>query len=300
MKGLNKILLVAAIAAAPLAANAQLKPLSNNAMGNLTGQAGITIELQTKVDIGSVVYTDTANADGTDGGSLVLKGIHIGGGSVTTDTTTGNVNGVSGNFDNVLATIDLNTNGNAVIAVHSTDGLPIDYAVGIEQVNLRNAAGTDGAILASNIGIAGTLAALNITVANAGTTVGATTYTTDTLIATVAFSVDNMNLDLPFLAVGVRNLSVHGVGFNAAPGAANNYAQAQLTLSAGASGITGTPNGTGGVTPASGPTSALVVNVANFAADVNVGSLLIGGTSIGSLAINNLQISNTKMVVYGH
>ena len=45
MKGLKKIALATAVAAAPFAANADLKALDDSAMGNVTGQAGVTIEI---------------------------------------------------------------------------------------------------------------------------------------------------------------------------------------------------------------------------------------------------------------
>ncbi|MGO1749218.1 MAG: DUF6160 family protein, partial [Marinobacter sp.] len=58
MKGLKKIALATAIAAAPFAANAELQAMNDTAMGDVTGQAGVTIELETKVSIGQFKYTD--------------------------------------------------------------------------------------------------------------------------------------------------------------------------------------------------------------------------------------------------
>jgi hypothetical protein len=288
MKGLNKILLVSVIAAAPLAANAQLKALSNNAMSNLTGQAGVTIELATKVDIGSIVYTDTATGAAGDvgGGSLALNGIHIGGGTVTKDAS-GNVTGTSANFDKVLANIDIAADGSAIIDVHSTDGLPIDFAVGVGSVTLHGTAATD-TVLAKNIAMTGFLGALNITVNNS----------TSTLVATVAFSINDMSMDVPFLGMGISGLTMHGAGYNAALAASTGgavspadptyFAQAQVSMNTAAGAAAGAP------------TNALHVGVANFAADLNIASISLGGKDIGSLAINNLQVSNTDMIIYGH
>ena len=45
MKGLKKIALATAVAAAPFAAQAELTAMNDSAMGNVTGQAGVTIEL---------------------------------------------------------------------------------------------------------------------------------------------------------------------------------------------------------------------------------------------------------------
>ena len=43
MKGLKKIALATAVAAAPFAAQAELTAMNDSAMGNVTGQAGVTI-----------------------------------------------------------------------------------------------------------------------------------------------------------------------------------------------------------------------------------------------------------------
>jgi len=54
MKGLKKLALVTAVAALPFAAHADLRALDDSAMGNVTGQAGVTIELETEVSIGEI------------------------------------------------------------------------------------------------------------------------------------------------------------------------------------------------------------------------------------------------------
>lgn len=89
MKTFQKIALVSAIAAAPFAAQADLTPMDDALMGDTTGQAGVTIEIDLGNDgigIGSVVYTDTANTDGTDGGTVSLENINIGLTGVLTQT----------------------------------------------------------------------------------------------------------------------------------------------------------------------------------------------------------------------
>ena len=265
MKGLKKIALIAAIAAAPFAAQAELKTLDDTTMGSLTGQAGVTIELETKVSIGEFKYTDQ--------GSLSVKGITIGGGTVER-AADNSVTGVSGKLDDVYVDIDVLADGDATIVLHSISGAPIDFAVGVQSAELLGS--TDSTLLASNIGIEGNLAALSLTVDT----------TTDSLNAVVAFSITDLDMDVDFLAVGIRNLTVHGAGFSGGASAANMFAVANVTMSKDAR-----LHGTG---------DALKVVVGTFAADVAIGDVLIGGTSIGSVAINNLVISDTTMRVYGH
>ncbi|MFN2361305.1 MAG: DUF6160 family protein, partial [Marinobacter sp.] len=45
MKGLKKLALATAVAAAPFAAHAELQAMDDSTMGDVTGQAGVTIEL---------------------------------------------------------------------------------------------------------------------------------------------------------------------------------------------------------------------------------------------------------------
>ena len=80
MKGLKKIALATAVAAMPFAAHADLKALDDTAMGNVTGQAGVTIELETKVSIGQFVYTDEGSFTVND---IVLGGSGVAGGPGT-------------------------------------------------------------------------------------------------------------------------------------------------------------------------------------------------------------------------
>jgi len=96
MKGLNKLALVSAITAISAGAQAELKALDDSAMGELTGQAGLTIDLETKVTIGQFMYKDA--------GSLFINDISIGGNANTTDTNLANDTGM---LDNIRMNIDI-------------------------------------------------------------------------------------------------------------------------------------------------------------------------------------------------
>lgn len=268
MKSLKKIALVSAIAAAPFAAQADMLALDDAAMGTVTGQAGVTIELQTKVSIGEFLYTDE--------GQFSVKGITIGGGAVERDAS-GAVTGVSGLLDDIKVDIDVLADGDAVIQVKSVSGGPVDFAVAVESASLQgtDAAG-DSTLLASNIGIQGLLGGINMSVDTA----------TDSLNAVVLFTVTDMDMDVDFLAVGIRDLTVRGANFNPAD-PYSLFAVANVTMSKAAN-----------VRAASG--EALKIDVATFAADVAIGAIEIGGTSIGSVALNDLVISDTTMQIYGH
>lgn len=79
MKTFQKIALVSAIAAAPFAAQAELVSMDDALMGDTTGQAGVTVEIElgaTGITIDSVTYTDTGSG-ATGGGSVELENISI-------------------------------------------------------------------------------------------------------------------------------------------------------------------------------------------------------------------------------
>ncbi|MCW9009671.1 DUF6160 family protein [Marinobacter sp.] len=271
MKGLKKIALATAVAAVPFAAQADLKALDDTTMGNVTGQAGVTIELETEVSIGEFRYTDE--------GYLAVNDISIGGGSVERDAN-GAVTGVSGMLDDLVIDIDVEADGDAFIDVHSISGAPIDFAMAVGSASLNATDGSgDSTLLASNIGIEGNLGLLNIRVDTA----------TDNLIMNVGFNVTDMDMDVDFLGVNVRDLTVYGATYyenGGAVDAASMFAQAQITVGKGTSAATGG--------------DALEISIPQFVADIGVGAVEIGGESIGSFRVDNLAVTNTTMKVYGH
>ncbi|WP_323750837.1 DUF6160 family protein [Marinobacter sp.] len=265
MKGLKKIALVTAIAAAPFAAHADLKAMDDSMMGNITGQAGVTIELETQVSIGSFVYTDE--------GSFVVSGIEIGG--------SGLAGGAGTNLlDDLYIDIDVEADGDAFISVHSLSGAPIDWGVTADSMSLVAADGSQSTTLISNLSGHGNLAQLDVRVDTA----------TDQLQLDAAFNVVDMDFDVEFLGVGIRDMAIMGGTFFEDGGTTFTglFAVADVDVYKGA--------GLG----ASTATDVLRIDINDITMDMNIGAIEIGGTSIGSVALDNLTISNTKLAVYGH
>lgn len=261
MKNLNKILLASTIAVISTAGHAELKSLDDIEMSGLTGQAGLTIELETQIDIGEVVYTDE--------GQLAMINTHIG--------------GQSGSLvDDVEITIDIQADGDAVVDVHSISGTPIDIGITQDAIELRGTGG-ETTTLVSNLNIDGYINRVTMTVDTA----------TDTLNFMSEVSVDDLNMDIDFLATGIRNMSVHGAGYQEGVTTladADYFVHSEAAIKAG--------NST--ATRAGGETSALQINLAPVAMDINIGAMELGGTSIGSVKFDDLTISNTQLLVYGH
>ncbi len=321
MKGLKKPALATAVAAAPFAANADLKALDDSAMGNVTGQAGVTIELETRVSIGEFTYTDE--------GTFAVSDIEIGGanasGLIATDPNTGDPVAVPGLatqsnlLDDLKIDIDVAADGDAVIHVGSNTGAPIDWGMQVGEMSLRDnvdaSSATENTTLISGMKAWGLLGALDIRV---DTTDVAAGPNTGTLNLDAAFTVEQMDFEVDFLAVGITGLSIKG-----ANAGGQTYTDAEISA------LLNDPNGEDPVLEgtlaalASGNNGAnksfavarldiykgdnldgtrsdvLRVDVDDVLMDVNIQETRIGGTNIGTIGIDNLHISDTTLAVYG-
>ncbi|WP_100640543.1 DUF6160 family protein [Marinobacter salexigens] len=301
MKGLKKIALATAVAAAPFAVQADMTALDDSAMGNVTGQSGVTIELQTHVNIGKFTYFDE--------GTFNVSGIEIGGGALAADGTVEDTS----NLDDFALVIDVEADGDAFIHLTSThpQGAPVDFGMSVAEASLGGQAG-ENTVLLSNLGLSGDLAQLDIRVDTTGDSpntrfgvipVDLANGVADVLRVDVAFDIDELNVDVDFLALGVRNMVITGAageaiasdGTKQAPneGAGTDFAAANLAIYSGESVVHGAGS------------SALVIEMDIAPMDISM-DLTLGsdgsGTALplGSIGIDNLALTNTKAVIYGH
>lgn len=104
MTTMKKLALVSAIAAVSSGAQADLKVLDDAVLGNMTGQSGLTIDVETKFTIGEFAYKD--------GGFIILQGISLGANdNLTYGTGVGEQRGSSTMLDNHRLDIDIAGNG---------------------------------------------------------------------------------------------------------------------------------------------------------------------------------------------
>ncbi|MCH2159081.1 MAG: DUF6160 family protein [Oleiphilaceae bacterium] len=124
MKGLKKIALASAVAAVSAGAQAELKALDDSAMGELTGQAGLTIDLETKYTIGEFMYKDA--------GSVFLTGIELQ--ANENDAANGSVltggAGAAGFVDNIRIKLDIAGAGDADVINAVGDGTTAEVSTG--------------------------------------------------------------------------------------------------------------------------------------------------------------------------
>ena len=102
MKTFQKITLAAAISAAPFMAQAELTPMDDALMGDTTGQAGVTVEINIDgggISVGEIEYTDE--------GSVLIQNVNI------------------SNVNNLTQTIDVNAKGDLEIGMSDVDNIGI-------------------------------------------------------------------------------------------------------------------------------------------------------------------------------
>ena len=329
MEGLIKSTSAVALCLLGSAAQAEFKPLDDSALSGVTGQAGVTVELQTQLDIDNVGYQDE--------GWLNINNIHVGG--ATPGTALDNVKvtlDIAGDGEvfahgfselatrgmadaTTMADYDLGggqygrayNSGDTIIRIspidpHAYDSLSnfesaIDFGMDIGSINVSSQA--DGAAAAthtsvfSNISMKGYLGPTDIVVHNNGngshTLADGTQLGDSSIDIDTNFKITDMNLDwdaadvlllLNFSAVGLRGMTITNTEGNDTAGH-YGFASASAKI-ARATSTTGH--------------EGMAVRDVNFRADINIPTVLVGGTSIGSVKFTDFVIDHTNLVIYGH
>ena len=253
MEAVKKLTTVTALALCSSIATAEIKALDDSTLSDISGQSGITIELETKINIGQLAYRDE--------GWLTMNNIEIGGSAP------------GSKLDEIQIDFDIASDGDALINIGSQTNYAIDFGIYVDSVYLSGL--TDTTKLMSNIWIQGDLAFINMRVDTAS----------NNLFTDVGFIIQNLDMDVDFLSLGIKGLTLSNDKNTAtygSPFAVASFAMASVSNS----------NSLGG--------GALGIRLYDFEADINIAAVELGGTSIGSIAINDMLISSTYMEVYGH
>ncbi|MBW7472312.1 DUF6160 family protein [Marinobacter sp. F4218] len=298
MRILPKIAAVAFLIASPCALS-DIELISDEDLGAITGQRGISIELETQVSIDQFIYTDE--------GSLVASEIRFGGAGVT---QSGQTQGYGVLLDEVRFDFDVEDTGNLVISMDQLNDKPIDWGLHIGSVETK---GTRSTSLLSNLDIYGLTDELEITVDTA----------TDRLqlSSSSQFEID---FDVPFLGIAIEGTTITGPGSNIdldgdgvtcaesvyECGIDEGYAWPQsqeelLKLWDQAKESLQYVKVSASIYKGDGLGSSTKRNVlrADFDPvymDMDVDNIYIGGKSIGSLQFDNISLTDTKLAIYGH
>ncbi|MDX1553867.1 MAG: DUF6160 family protein [Marinobacter sp.] len=269
MKGLKRTLLALGIAGFPAAAMADIVMLDDSAMGNITGQAGVTIELETKINMDRFIYTDE--------GSLTVSDISIGGAERTDFFGFNGLGGPDANdlLDNIRIDIDVLADGDAAINIQPQYFNAVDFRITSGAWELWGQNGQNTALM-DNLFIEGVMGRGSIHVDT----------DTDVMRLRSAFAIEVMDFDVPFAAIGVRGLSLTGADYDKTfPSVLDLFAEVDLYIYHGM---------------AADGMSALAIDMPSFAADIGMQEVIVGQASIGQIFIDDLAITNTQMRIYGH
>ncbi len=188
MKGLKKLALASAVAAAPFA-QAELTAMDDALLGEMTGQAGITIDVDLDMSIDAIKYVDQDGVSGVqgaitaskitldnDGGAATIRGVTIDAdGSRGLVIGLGQVGDTQGNGIDINVGAVLINNGNANLTAFNAlnpvnEALTSGIVIGLDDLKSNNVGALIGAQLNTNITAAATADPAALTAANSAAT----------------------------------------------------------------------------------------------------------------------------------
>ncbi|MGK0248800.1 MAG: hypothetical protein ACI910_001533 [Oleispira sp.] len=314
MKFFQKIALVSAIAAAPFAVQADLTPMDDSLMSNITGQAGVTVEISiggSGISIGEIEYVDE--------GSVLLQNV-----------TLNNVNGLT-------QTIDVDAEGNLLMVTSPVAGIALaigdttlDTSGQFSAVALK---GTEGSTeLVNNLNMTVSLGAsttqiMNLAGANSLATqaqtdgFGAEAFTGSVAIrATSSLEITDLDVGLfgytAEQAATKADLAINGGNADGVGGTQDATEAGTASAMANGSAIQISDvklYGTGGegtavtvdqVMWANGGTVAqgggLYIQVGAISGTLEIGGIALAQESIGSIKISDMNLDGMTQRIYGH
>lgn len=332
MTGLRRVSLsVPLILLSPFAA-AEIQALDDQTMSRVTGQAGVTIELETRIDLDRFSYINgegrlslydlsLSDPDGTALDNMKLTIDVAGDGEVLEHgfseiarrASAGQLSTANPDVADALSKYAVGgsfgkqfNSGDLVIHLGPTDaGDPasleeylhaIDFQLQIGEVKAEGT--TDSTTMFSNIRLDGYIGPTDIVVRNGGgterTLANGNTVSNSELQLDTHFEISNGSLDWDVGDV-ILLFNFAGVGIEdlAIHNRRGDDTEGHFGM---ASATAKLGRGTSGSTGKEG----LSIHDVEFRADIDMPTFNIGGTSIGEVYFTDFVISNTSMMVYGH
>lgn len=298
---MKKITLASCVLAASLSTHAELQPLSEFDLHNVTGQAGIDIELDVEIDIGEILYVDTAEAGDGDGGGLSIKDLHIGGGEGRAQTLGLNSGSNTARIDNFKFAIDVASDGELIIDGQPTSGGigVVDFHLGTGAISTTDINGDEAVRLIDSINMWGGAAYFKMNVSDNEMVVAGNTVNYTNLLIRTQFGVDELDIDASSsLGIKVEDAVIAGKEYfeqieeDGSPYLTGRLATLRANIYQSFDQVTGEGNG-------------IVVDMRTSSSSTNVFDIMlsdvqIGGSSIGSVAIDNLDLGNIYFTISGH
>lgn len=250
---------------------ADLQSIDDNSLDNITGQAGLSIELTTQMTIDEIKYTDE--------GSILINDISVTGANKASyfgkawggSTQSGNT------IDGIKLRVDVLSDGDLVLNADIDTGL-VDFAVSTGTIQLQNAAGDQTNTLIDSLNITG-LAKGFLTKIDSETR---HIYTETKL------GFDDIDIEISSLKIGVEDMVIAGSGYF------------ERIADFGPGGLDIDQITTPMIFDIYANDTGLVVDLLQMEMDIAVGAVRIGDSSIGSFQLDDLNITGTSMTISGH
>jgi hypothetical protein len=316
---MKKSLLAGCIALATAGAHAELTPLSEFDLHNVTGQAGIDIELDVGIEIGEIRYTDTEvitqetiqvdpdgdgifedqiiNVSDGDGGSLSIKGLTIGGGEGRDQVLGQPGDSNTARLDNLKFTIDIDENGDLQIGGKPTLGGVgvVDFAITVDEVSLLKSDESQGAILIDQMNMYGGIGFFDVTVSNETRTLADSSSQDYTNIRIVTeLGIDELDVDMSSsLGLVIEDAVIGGkeyfeqIADNGKPALTGRLATIRANI------FTHEDGDKVSIDFSANSSSTNVF-------DMDLAKVSLGGDLVGGIAIDNLDIRGVKLHMGGH
>ena len=328
MKGLKKVALVTAISAASFGAQAELKALDDTTMGNMTGQAGVTIELDANIAIGEIQYKDQ--------GSLFITNVAVGGAGLNGHTyADGSAAGTA--LDNLKIGIDIAGDGTDLAQAYglakindpdvnlvaggpaqpgATDpltGLPLggngevaptiddgDLVIALDAIDQND--GVDMALNIGSVSLGDSSQVAGSSMAGPTGTVLLSNLRMNAQLGPIDIVIDgtnnNMNINAYFQAGGQVTMPfmATSLNFKIHNGRGNDV----LAYTNSRGDIASFAHAQVDISPNADTTKGLRVNVQNFSGDIDLENITLGtAPSIGDVYLTDLSV-RADMNIYGH
>lgn len=261
MVSLLRFCVLAAVVSGSVGAFADLKPVADDELSGVVAQAGLTVEYSGQTTLGQYRFENA--------GAYQVDGITMGGAGVT---QTGLSEGYGVNFDDVRMTLDIDSDGVLDVAWQPGISDKIDWGFRANDVTLESA-GARQAALFTNFEAWGFLKEIRRRVnppAADGSSQGVSTYS--------EFTIENLTADASANTVGIEGGYVKGME----PAGFAELDSTFRALSAAQSGI---------------GRDTVTVEVHNFAADIGMSNLSIGGVGLGGVTLDNVRVTDTAITL---
>ena len=309
MKGLKKLPLAIAITSVFAAtAQAELKALEDETMSEMTGQAGITVEMSVTATVGQVQYTDT-DGDGTvgaDSGSIAFNNVKLGSAAsplkvtqtidVVDDYQSTNAAAAGDAIKLGISNLTVNASVGGIQIGKGTGNAQLNETIGGLVVENLTMGASDTYVYALNgekgIGVDQSIKVTggNVTYVAGFVDAADETAFTDANAGAPAPGYYNKGADADNRDTdGVGSISLEGITFNDGAGGAVEMDGLKIQVVDGAD-----------TTNTSTTKDAILVTSPSITGTLTIQDIKIGSGSVGQLAITDINMAGSTTKIYAH